>query len=44
MFISYNKILTKNELNDPEHKVLDKVFGKTNQLPANGNILKLTNF
>jgi len=28
------KILTKNELDDPERKVLDKIFGKTNQLPA----------
>ena len=38
------KILTKNEMDDPEHKVLDEIFGITNQLPADGNILKLTNF
>ena len=38
------KILTKNEMDDPEHKVLDEIFGITNKLPADGNILKLTNF
>ena len=37
------KILTKNELDDPEHKVLNEIFVKTNKLPADGDILYLTN-
>ena len=36
------KILTKNELDDPEHKVLDEIFWETNNSPAEGDILKLT--
>ena len=36
----YIKILTKNELDDPENKVLDEIFGKSNQIPADGEILK----
>ena len=30
-------ILTKNELDDPEHKVLEEIFGKGNIGPADGN-------
>ena len=35
-FTSYIQILTKNELDDPDHRVLGEIFGKTNQLPADG--------
>ena len=35
-YFFYIKILTKNELEDPEHKVLGEIFGKTNQLTADG--------
>ena len=31
------KILTKKELDDPDHKVLDELFGKINKSPVDGN-------
>ena len=30
-------ILTGNELNDPEHKVLNELFGKIEKIPADGD-------
>ena len=39
----YFKILTKNELDDLKHKVLNGIIGKTNKSPADGRILKTNN-
>ena len=35
----YIQILTKNELHDPDHRVFNEIFGKTNKKPAEGCIL-----
>ena len=43
MFFLYKMILTKKELNDPEHKVWNEIVGKVDKTTANGDTSDLIN-